>query len=77
VFEAAFEFVKEDPHVRTKLLAEKYVTFSEQLLEFYNKTEKGKEIGAINNFFNSQVLAEQNKFQYGGNVKIEKKAVPV
>jgi hypothetical protein len=77
VFEAAFDFIKEDPHVRMKLLAEKYVTFSEQLLLFYNKTEKGKAIGAINNFFNSPVLDEQGKFEYGGNVKMEKKSVPV
>ena len=57
LFRCAFDFLDGNSH-RINLLNNEYVTFSEQLLEYFNKEHKGKEYAKNSNFFVSNVLSE-------------------
>lgn len=65
VFKAAFVFIGKDYETRSTLLAEKYVTFSEELLVFFNETEEGKAFGNNKEFFYSDVLDQQKNIAFG------------
>jgi len=77
VFKAAFIFIGKDFEVRSRLLAEKYVTFSEELLVYFNETEEGKAFGNNKEFFYSDVLDQQKNIAYGEGVSFEHKLAEV
>ena len=68
MFRASYKFIGEKHEERSALLAEKYVTFSEQLLAYFNNTEEGKAFGNNKEFFYSDVLDQQNNIAYGEGV---------
>jgi len=54
-------------------LAEKYVTFSEELLAYFNTTEAGKAFGNNKEFFYSDVLDQQKNIAYGDGIEFDHK----
>ena len=71
LFKTAFAFIKEDPTIRTDLLNNEYVTFSEQLLQYFTKVHGDKSFAQNSNFFFSDVLDTQNDISYGTGTKAE------
>ena len=58
----AFNFIDSNPDYLIDLLHTEYVTFSEQLLNYFNKTNKGF-FDNQHAFFYSDVLDHQNQGQ--------------
>lgn len=56
LFETAFNFIESDLQVNSGLLQTEYVTFSEKLLEYFNKHNKDKTFTNQSSFFYSDVL---------------------
>jgi hypothetical protein len=67
VFNTAFDFIQENPD-QIEVLQGKYVTFSENLLEFYNKKNKDNNT-ETKAFFFSDVLDKQMEITYGEDLK--------
>ena len=62
---SAFEFIQENPE-QLDVLKNKYVTFSEDLINFINKKNKVKGDGSadITNFFYSDILEKQKEINF-------------
>jgi hypothetical protein len=61
LFETAFDFIESNVNFNTELLHKEYVTFSEQLLNFFSEKFKDSSFANQSSFFFSDVLDKQNE----------------
>ena len=64
LFKTAFDFIDSDRKTNIELLHKEYVTFSENLLEYFSKKFKDSTFANQSSFFVSDVLDRQNEIQF-------------
>ena len=65
LFTVAFDFLDANRAAHVQLLHDEYVTFSEQLLSYFNSKDDGKQFANQSSFFYSDVLDQQAGITYG------------